>query len=79
MSIPMLLGAGLVALKDLFEAGALAGQLPAVSVGFVAAAISGYLCIRWLLRYLQSHSLYIFAVYCVAFSLLTIVVALVRG
>lgn len=79
MSIPALLGAGMVALKDLLETGALAAELPAISVGFVAAAISGYLCIRWLLHYLQRHSLYVFAAYCVAASLLTIVVALLRG
>ncbi len=79
MSIPALLGAGVVALKDLLETGALAAELPAISVGFVAAAISGYLCIRWLLHYLQRHSLYVFAAYCVAASLLTIVVALLRG
>lgn len=79
MSIPALLGAGVVALSDLLEAGAFAAELPAISVGFVAAAISGYLCIRWLLHYLQRHSLYVFAAYCVAASLLTIVVALLRG
>jgi undecaprenyl-diphosphatase len=79
MSIPALLGAGLVALKDIFDAGNLGAELPAITVGFIAAAISGYICIRWLLHYLQSHSLYIFAAYCVAFSLLTILVALLRG
>jgi undecaprenyl-diphosphatase len=79
MSIPVLLGAGVVALKDVFEAGSIAAELPAITVGFIAAAIAGYLCIRWLLRYLQSHSLYIFAIYCLAFSLLTIIVGLVRG
>lgn len=79
MSIPPLLGAGLVALKDLLDTGTLAAQLPAISIGFVAAAISGYLCIRWLLHYLQRHSLYVFAAYCTAFSLLSIAVALLRG
>lgn len=79
LSIPALLGAGLVALIDLVEAGSLGAELPALSVGFVAAAVSGYLCIRWLLYYLQRHSLYLFAIYCVAFSLLTIIVALIRG
>jgi undecaprenyl-diphosphatase len=79
MSIPVLLGAGAIALKDLLEAGALAAELPAISIGFIAAAVSGYACIRWLLRYLQRHSLYIFAVYCAAFSALTIMVYLVRG
>jgi len=79
ISVPVLLGAGLVALEDLREAGTLAAELPAISVGFVAAAISGYLCIRWLLHYLQRHSLYIFAAYCVAFSLFCIIIGLVRG
>lgn len=79
MSIPVLLGAGLVALNDLLEAGTLAKELPTISVGFVAAAISGYACIRWLLYYLQRHSLNIFAMYCIAVSLLTIIVAIVRG
>ncbi len=76
MSIPALLGAGVMALNDLLASGALAEQLPAISVGFVAAAVSGYLCIRWLLHYLQRHSFYIFAAYCAVFSLLTLLVAL---
>ncbi len=79
MSIPALLGAGVVALNDLRETGLLTTELPAISVGFVAAAISGYVCIRWLLHYLQRHSLYIFAAYCAAFSILTIIVAIGRG
>jgi undecaprenyl-diphosphatase len=79
MSIPALLGAGAVALSDLLGTGAVADELPAIVVGFVAAGIAGYIVIRWLLNYLQNHSLYIFAVYCVAVSLLTIIVAFVRG
>jgi undecaprenyl-diphosphatase len=79
MSIPALLGAGVVALTDLLASGTLVEQLPAIIVGFVTAAVAGYLCIRWLLHYLQRHSLYIFAVYCVALSLLTLAVALIRS
>jgi undecaprenyl-diphosphatase len=79
MSIPALAGAGLVALRGLLEAGMLTLELPAISIGFVAAAISGYFCIRWLLRYLQSHSLYIFAAYCAIFGLIVILVATLRG
>lgn len=79
MSIPALLGAGLVAAKDLVSSGTLAAELPALAVGFVAAAVFGYLCIRWLLSYLQRHSLYLFAAYCAVFSLLTLVVAAARG
>ena len=32
--------------------------------GFLAAAIVGYMCIYFLLRWVRSHSLYIFAIYC---------------
>jgi undecaprenyl-diphosphatase len=79
MSIPALLGAGVIALADLVEQGTLGAEAPAITVGFVVAAVSGYACIRWLLRYLQNHSLYIFAAYCFAVSLLTLLVAFIRG
>lgn len=79
MSIPALGGAGVIALKDLLEAGNLSSELPALTVGFIAATVSGYLCIRWLLGYLKGHSLYVFAVYRVVFSLIVIAVALIRG
>lgn len=79
MSIPSLLGAGLVASKDLLESGDLLAELPALAVGFAAAAVFGYICIRWLLSYLQRHTLYLFAAYCAALSVITILVAAVRG
>jgi undecaprenyl-diphosphatase len=78
MSIPALLGAGLIAIVNLLETGLLLAELPALLVGFTAAAISGYACIRWLLGYLQHHSLYVFAVYCASFGLLNLLVALIR-
>ncbi len=72
MSIPALLGAGLVALKDLVQEGNFWVELPFITVGFIAAAFSGYLCIRWLLRYLQTNRLYVFSIYCVIVSMLSI-------
>ena len=80
MSIPALLGAGVLALKDLVDTPNLADTLGLpIVVGFVAAAISGYLCIRWLLGFLQKHSLTAFAAYCAAFGALCLIVGLVRG
>ncbi|MBP7688795.1 MAG: undecaprenyl-diphosphatase UppP [Thermoflexales bacterium] len=80
MSIPALLGAGVLAIKDLVDTPNLADTLGLpIVVGFVAAAISGYLCIRWLLGFLQKHSLTAFAAYCAAFGALCLIVGLVRG
>ena len=79
LSIPALLGGGVVAIRDLLAAGTLRADLPALAVGFIAAAISGYLCIRWLLGYLQRRSLTVFAIYCAAFGVFNLVLALVRG
>jgi undecaprenyl-diphosphatase len=79
MSIPALLGAGVVALADLAGAGTLTVELPAITVGFISAAVSGYICIRWLLHYLQRHSLYVFAIYCFIISILSLTLGFVRG
>jgi len=80
MSIPVLLGAGFVALVDLFQNAALLSSLalPLV-VGFLAAAVSGYLSVRWLLGYLQRRSLIVFAVYCIVFGAFCLAVALARS
>ena len=75
MSIPALLGAGVVALKDLFEVQGLLASLAApLAVGFIAAAISGYLSIRWLLGYLKNRPLNRFVFYRFAFGALCLVV-----
>lgn len=80
MSIPALLGAGSVALKNLLASQVLLSSLVLpLAAGFFAAAISGYLVIRWLLGYLQRRSLNVFALYRVAFGALCLIVALTRG
>jgi undecaprenyl-diphosphatase len=79
ISIPALLAAGGIALLDLAESGGLAAQLPAITVGFIAAAVSGYICIRWLLHYLQRHSLNAFAAYCLIVSIISLIFGFVRG
>ena len=80
MSIPALLGAGVVALVDLFQNAALLSSLALpLAAGFLAAAVSGYLCIRWLLGYLQRRSLVVFAAYCLVFGAACLVLALARS
>lgn len=80
MSIPALLGAGVIALKDLFEVKGLLGELAApLGIGFAAAAISGYLSIRWLLGYLKNRSLNVFVIYRLIVGAFCFIVALARG
>lgn len=66
MSIPIMLGAGMLAILDLGESGNSFNQLPTLLVGAAAAAIVGYLSIRWLLSFISTHSLKPFAWYCLA-------------
>ncbi len=72
MSVPVMLGAGLVALHDMIKLPHLGQFLPPLMIGFLTALIAGYIAIRWLLAYLTKHSLYIFAAYCVLLGLLII-------
>ena len=51
--------------------------LPLLAVGFLTAAAVGWLAIKWLMAYLNKHSLYIFAGYCVAVGLIVLVIQMV--
>ena len=53
-----------------------AGQTTLLAIGFVAAAVTGYLAIRFLLRHLQRHSLYPFAIYCWVAGAVSLIAAL---
>lgn len=76
MSVPIMLAAGLLAAFDLREIPNVAVQLPAFLPGFAAAAVVGYLSIRWLLQFLTRHPLYLFSVYCASLGLLTLMISL---
>jgi undecaprenyl-diphosphatase len=83
LSAPIIAGAGLKSLSDVFtdvQAGALAsGDLILFTVGFLAAAASGYLCIRFLLNYLQKHRIDIFVFYRWGLAALVAAAVLIRG
>jgi undecaprenyl-diphosphatase len=78
MSVPVMIGAGIIALLDLFRIPNFLIQLPTVFAGFLSAAIVGYLSIRWLLAYLSRRSLYVFAGYCILLSFIILIVVMVR-
>jgi undecaprenyl-diphosphatase len=63
LSVPVIFGAGVYNLPDIIRQGSEPGQLGFYLVGFFAAAVSGYLVIAFLLRFIQSHSFAVFVYY----------------
>jgi undecaprenyl-diphosphatase len=76
VGLPAIAGAGLLSIIDIFSAN---GSLPVTHyiVAFLAAAITGYLCIAFLLSWVKRHSLYLFAVYCAVVGALYLLFALI--
>jgi undecaprenyl-diphosphatase len=74
MSIPIIFGAGLVKLPDVVKN----GNPPELIIGFIAAAVFGFLSIRFLLRYLSHRSFAVFTIYRLALAAIILVVYLIR-
>lgn len=74
LAIPTLIGAGAYSLYKERALLSLA-DLPQFAVGLLFAFISAWLCIRWLLRFVASHSFTGFAWYRIAFGLLILLTA----
>ena len=82
LGAPIIAGAGLKSLWEvyhLFKAGSImSSELILFPIGFIAAALSGYLCIKYLLRFLQKNSTDVFVYYRWALAVLVIAVAIFR-
>jgi undecaprenyl-diphosphatase len=79
MSIPALIGASVVAVKDLVALPHFTTYLPPIALGFLAAAVVGFVSIRWLLNYLAGHPLNVFAWYRIGAGMLCVIVYFLRG
>lgn len=79
MSIPIMLAAGLVGGIDLLEVPNLSSIFPILIPGFVVSAVVSFFAIGWLIRFLNRYPLYVFSVYCVGLSILTLLTAAYRG
>ncbi|MFJ2989726.1 undecaprenyl-diphosphate phosphatase [Collimonas sp. NPDC087041] len=72
LAIPTLFAATIYSLyKD--RALLSAADIPLFSIGTVAAFVSAFLCVRWLLRYISSHDFTAFAWYRIVFGLVVVV------
>jgi undecaprenyl-diphosphatase len=78
MAVPVFLGAGFLAVLDLFKLPNFTSQLPTLLAGFITSAVVGYLAIHWLLSFLVKRSLYVFAIYSFCASLLVTIIYVIR-
>jgi len=74
LAIPTLIGAGVYSLYKERALLSLA-DLPLFGVGLLFSFISAWLCIRWLLRYIATHSFVVFAWYRIAFGIVVLATA----
>src|SRR5205085_6933316 len=71
LAIPTLIGAGVYSLykeRHLLSA----ADFPMFLVGLAFSFVSAWICVRWLLRYISSHSFTPFAWYRIAFGLVVL-------
>jgi len=74
LAIPTLIGAGVYSLYKERALLSLA-DIPMFSVGLLFSFLSAWVCIRWLLQYIASHSFVVFAWYRIVFGLLVLLTA----
>ena len=78
MSIPIMLAAGVLGVKDLLDVPNVGQMAGLVLIGFVLAGVVGYLVIRWFISYLRGKSLLPFVAYCAILALVVIAVSYFR-
>lgn len=71
LAIPTLMGAGAYSLYKDWALLSVA-DVPMFAVGLVCSFVSAWVCVRWLLRFISSHSFEVFAWYRIAFGLVVL-------
>jgi undecaprenyl-diphosphatase len=72
LSVPAILGSGLLQLYEALEYIDIQGSINLI-VATISAAVSGYLAIEFLLRYLKKHTTYLFVYYRIILGLIIFV------
>ena len=78
LSIPAVLGANILSLKDALGGEIVWGDVPAYIVGVLVAAVVGYACIRLLKMIADNGKFGAFAYYCWVVGILTIILTAVK-
>jgi undecaprenyl-diphosphatase len=77
MSTPILLAAAALESYSVLKEHILRQLLPPLAVGFIVSGIVGWISIRWLINFVKTHSLYVFAIYCAIVGALCLVFLLI--
>ena len=78
LSIPAVLGANILSLKDALDTGIIWAEVPMYVVGVITAAVVGYACIRLLRLVAEKGRFGTFAYYCWAVGLLTLLLNAIK-
>ena len=78
LSIPAILGANVLSLKDAVEAGINWGEVPVYLVGVAVAAAVGYACIRLLKMIADKGKFGFFAYYCWVVGIITLILTVIQ-
>lgn len=73
LGIPLVSAAGLKGVADLLQADPSGAEIGRIVAGMTTSAISGFIAIRFLLRYLQTSSTAVFVIYRIVASIVLIV------
>lgn len=73
MAVPVIAGAGLLKMFDLYQQGTTATPIPNLAVGFVVAMVVGLAAIAVLIRFVKSGRLMVFVYYLVPLGITVIV------
>lgn len=78
MSLPAILGAAVLEGAGLIADGGFSVELAPLAVGFIAAAVSGILAIKFLINLLKKNRFYVFSIYCSIVGLLSVIFFFVK-
>jgi undecaprenyl-diphosphatase len=78
LSTPVVFGGGLKKILDLTGDQIVGSDILILFFGFLSSAVTGYFCIKYFLKFLQSHSLKVFAYYRVILGIVILVILLFR-
>lgn len=78
LSVPVIFGAGLLQLLDFIQMPTASDSAGLLAAGFLAAAVSGFAAIHFLLAFVRRRRLYPFAAYCAVLGVSGLLVSFLR-